>query len=220
MKIFLDTAELKKIKQWAATGLIDGVTTNPTHLSKEWGNPTELVKEICSVMKNGQVSVEVTEHSSVDVYNQAKKIAQISDNILVKIPCHPDYYSDIKKLIDEGIKLNITLVFSPIQAALMAKMGVQYVSPFIGRIDDIGYDGSNSLEEIRTIFDVYEFDTQIIAASIRSVKDFQQAIITGADVCTVPVDVFEKSMLHPLTDSGIKKFDADWQKLGIKQFPG
>ncbi len=219
MKIFLDTANSGDIKKWASTGLIDGVTTNPTHLSKEGQDPKRQVLAICSLLPKGEISVEITEKDPDAVYKQAKAIAQLADNILVKVPCHHDYYEVIHRLANEGVKLNITLVFTLIQGLMMGKLGVQYISPFIGRWDDIDVEGSVLLEEMRHMIDDYGFSTGVLAASVRHVRHFHYAINAGADVVTLPVSVLEKSIQHPLTDRGIAKFDADWQKLGIKQFP-
>lgn len=219
MKIFLDTANLEKIKKYAETGLIDGVTTNPSHLSKEGKDPVKQVLEICSVLKNGDISVEITEKEPKKVYEQAKKIADLAENIVVKVPCHADYYEIIKKLVQEDVKLNITLVFTVIQCLYMAKLGVKYISPFIGRWNDIDVDGIEIIEEARIMLDTYQFKTELLAASLRTVRDFHNCILAGADVVTLPLDVFEKSMEHPLTNRGMEKFLEDWQKLGIKQFP-
>ncbi len=219
MKLFLDTANIETIKKWAATGIIDGVTTNPSHLSKEGVDPKKRVLEICSLLPAGEISVEVTEKDPQAVYKQAKKIAQLADNILVKIPCHKDYYAIIKQLVDEGIKINITLVFSVIQGVMMSKLGVFYISPFIGRWDDIDVDGVKLLYEMRQVMFQYGFETGILAASLRHVRHLHDAIMAGADAATVPLTVLEKALDHPLTDQGIAKFDADWQQLGIKQFP-
>lgn len=219
MKIFLDTADYEAIKKWAETGLIDGVTTNPSHLSKAGGDPRAHVAKICSLLPEGHISVEVTEKEPQAVYNQAREIAKIAKNIVVKIPCHKDYYSVIKRLVDEKININITLVFTVIQAMMMCKLGVTYISPFVGRWDDIDVEGVDVLEQIRHMIDIYGFDTYLLAASLRHVRHFHYAILAGADVATVPIDVFEKSMSHLLTDQGIEKFDADWKKLGIKKFP-
>jgi len=220
MKIFLDTANLDHIKKWSKTGLIDGITTNPSSISREGNEPKELILEICKVMENKDVSVEVTEKEPEKVYSQAKEIAKLANNVVVKIPCHADYFETIKKLVKEEIKINITLVFSPLQGLMMAKLGVKYISPFIGRLYDIDIDGIVVIEEIRQLLDAYEYNsTEILAASIRTVRDFNNSILSGADVVTLPVEVFEKSINHPLTDQGIKKFDSDWQKLGIRKFP-
>ena len=219
MKLFLDTANIETIKKWAASGIIDGVTTNPSHLSKEGVDPTKRVLEICSLLPAGEISVEVTEKDPQAVYKQAKKIAQLADNILVKIPCHKDYYAIIKQLVDEGVKINITLVFSVIQGVMMSKLGVFYISPFIGRWDDIDVDGIRLLHEMRQVIFQYGFETGILAASLRHVRHLHDAIMAGADAVTIPIAVLEKALDHPLTDQGIAKFDADWQQLGIKQFP-
>ena len=219
MKIFLDTANLEQIKYWAATGLLDGVTTNPTHLSKESGDIVDLLKKICNTVPNGDISIEVTETQPEKVYEQAKTIAAIAENVTVKIPCHKDYYDVIKTLTDEKISINVTLVFTLIQGLLMCKMGVKYISPFIGRWDDIDVNGIEIVEKMRFMIDEYEYETQIIAASIRNVKHFHEVLMAGADVATIPVAVLEKAVKHPLTDIGIKNFMEDWKKLEIKQFP-
>ena len=220
MKLFLDTANLEFIKNWAPTGLINGVTTNPTHLSKEGADPTVQVKEICAVMKSfGDVSVEVTQQEPEAVYKQAHAIAKLASNIVVKVPCEQAYYMIIKRLVADGIKVNSTLVFSLEQSLMMAKLGVHYISPFVGRLDDIGTDGLQLVEEIRTMLNLYDYESQLLAASLRTVSHVHNVILAGADVATVPVAVFEKMMKHPLTDKGIEKFNADWQKLGITKFP-
>lgn len=219
MKLFLDTAHLKDIATWHETGIIDGVTTNPTHLSKEGGDPKKLIKDICALMKGYDISVEVTETEPNAIYKQAKEIASIADNVVVKIPCHHNFYAVIDKLTKEGIAINVTLVFTLIQGMIMAKLGVRYISPFIGRWNDIDVDGNAILEEMRYMIDDYQYDTEILAASIRTVRDVHDAILRGADVATLPVNVMEKMTTHPLTDKGIELFLADWQKLGIKHFP-
>ncbi len=219
MKIFLDTASLDGIKKWASTGLIDGVTTNPTHLSKEGKNPRDQVLAICNLLPEGEISVEVTEIDPDAVYRQAKEIASLADNIVIKIPCHRDYYSVIAHLVEEEVPLNITLVFTLIQGLMMCKLGVLYISPFVGRWDDIDVDGIELLSELREMIDQYGYDTAILAASLRHVRHVHGAIEAGADVITVSVPVFEKMTEHLLTDQGMAIFDADWKKLGIKQFP-
>lgn len=220
MKIFLDSADITAIRLWATTGLIDGVTTNPTHLSKFGGqSPTQLVKEICELLPAGEISVEVTEDEPETAYEQAKKIAALANNILVKIPCHQRYYAIIKRLVDEGIAINVTLVFNLMQGMLMSKLGVAYISPFVGRLDDIDSDGSQLLYELCAMAEHYQFSTKILAASLRSPRHLHQAIDAGADAATLPIDLFEKITKHPLTEAGIKQFTADWQKLGVKTFP-
>ena len=219
MKIFLDTAHIADIKKWVATGLIDGVTTNPSHLSKEGSDPKKHVLEICSLLPDGQISIEVTEKEPENVYKQAKLIAALSPNVVVKIPCHADYYEVINRLVKEGVKLNITLVFSLLQGLMMCKLGVAMISPFVGRLEDIKVDGINLLEQLCDMVDMYGYETEILAASLRSVEHFYKAVAAGVDIVTLPVAVFEQSIRHPLTDQGIIKFDADWKKLGITQFP-
>lgn len=219
MKLFLDTAHVASIKQWAATGLIDGVTTNPTHLSKEGGDPIKVIQEICAILPDGDISVEITEVEPAKVYEQAKRIAALANNIVVKVPCDVRYYEIIRKLVDDGVRINITLVFTLIQSLLMAKLGVAYISPFIGRWDDIDVEGSDLLVEIATMLNEYDAETELLAASIRGVRHLHQAILAGVDAVTVPIDVLEKAMMHVLTKQGMQKFAADWQKLGIKQFP-
>lgn len=218
MKIFLDTADSKAIEKWSDTGLIDGVTTNPTHLSKS-GSPKKTVLAISKLLPRGDISVEITHKKAQDVYKQAKAIAKLAKNIVVKIPCHRDYFSVIHKLVQEKIKLNITLVFTPIQAMLMCKLGVKYISPFVGRWDDIDVDGAELLEQLRHMIDQYDFKTEILAASLRTVRNVDDAIMAGADVITVPPALLEKVSDHILTNQGIARFDADWKKLGIKTFP-
>lgn len=219
MKLFLDTADVKEIATWVETGLVDGVTTNPTHLSKAKVNPKKTVLEICKLLPKGEISVEVTEKKPEAVYKQAKEIAKLSKNILVKIPCQRDYYPVIAKLVQERVKLNITLVFTLVQGLMMAKLGVSYISPFVGRWDDIDVDGVEVLYQLRHMIDTYEYNTGLLAASIRGVRHLHESIAAGADAATVPVDVLEKATEHVLTNQGIEKFDVDWQKLGIKQFP-
>ncbi len=219
MKIFLDSANLKAIKEWKETGLIDGVTTNPTHLSKEGKDPSAQVKAIAKLLPKGSISVEVTEKKPDAVYKQAMAIAKLARNIVVKIPCHKDYYHVIAQLVKDGVKLNITLVFSLVQALMMAKLGVHYISPFVGRLDDIDVEGVDLLYTIRHMLDEYGFETQLLAASIRGVEHFHAAIMAGSDVITVPIAILEKASQHVLTDQGIAKFDKDWKKLGVRKFP-
>jgi transaldolase len=219
MKIFLDTADIHAISSWKTTGLIDGVTTNPTHISKVNGSPKKTVLEICKLLPQGDISVEVTETSAAGVYKQAHALAKLAKNIIVKIPCHRDYYAVIAKLADEGVKINITLVFSLIQGLMMSKLGVQYISPFVGRWDDIDQDGVALLFQLRQMIDEYAYSTEVLAASLRHVPHIHQAIMAGADAITVPPDVLAKATDHLLTDKGMELFAHDWKKLGVKQFP-
>lgn len=221
MKLFLDTANIDAIKKWIDTGLIDGITSNPTHLSKESGDIKKHVLALCALLPEGQISVEVTEHEPEMVYRQAKKIAALAPNVIVKVPCYAPYYAIINRLVQEDVPLNITLVFSLTQALMMAKLGVCMISPFLGRLDDAQGPGTgvHVLEQIRGMLDIYGFGTELLAASIRSIEHFDAAIVAGVDIVTLPLEVFEQSITHRLTNQGMEKFDTDWKKLGIKQFP-
>ena len=219
MKIFLDTANLDAIKKWAGTGLINGVTTNPTHLSKEKNNPKDQVLAICAALPHGEISVEITEKEPEAVYQQARTIAALQKNIVVKVPCHKDYYAVIHRLVKDDVPINVTLVFTLIQGMLMCKLGVRYISPFVGRLDDIDTDGVQVLYDLRDMVDQYNYKTEILAASIRHTQHVHEAIRAGSDVITVSPEVFEQIIKHPLTDAGMIKFNDDWKKLGITQFP-
>ena len=215
MKIFLDTANRELIKKFLPTGLIDGITTNPTHLSKEGSDTKQVLRDICAMVQ-GPVSIEVVEKSPDAVLAQARQIAQFATNAVVKIPCAAEYFSVIKTAVQEGIKINVTLVFTPLQALFVSKLGVEMISPFLGRLDDIGVDGLTTLEEVIAIRDLYEFSSEILAASIRSVIQWQHITQMGADIITLPPAIFEQALKHPLTDRGMELFDADWKKLGKK----
>lgn len=219
MKLFLDTADIQLIKNWGPTRLIDGVTTNPTHLSKEGRNPLEVIKKICALLPEGDISVEVTETDSQAVYQQAHAIAALAKNIVVKIPCHQTYYPVIARLVADDVRLNITLVFSLSQALCMAKLGVEYISPFIGRLDDTGVDGIILLQDICRLMMMHGFESQILAASLRTVQKAEAALMAGAHVITVPAEVLQGMTQHRLTDMGMAQFDQDWKRIGIKQFP-
>ncbi len=218
MKLFLDTANVSQVKTWLQTGLLDGVTTNPTSLAKE-SQPRAVIEQLCTLLPTGHISVEVTEQGVDDVYKQALKLAGIADNIVVKIPCYNQYYGIIKKLVDQNIKLNITLVFSLVQAAFMCKLGVTYISPFVGRWDDVDIDGSDMLFELRAMLDQYGFETKMLAASIRSVRHVHEALLAGADAITVSEKVLAKATEHMLTREGMRTFNQDWASSGITQFP-
>lgn len=215
MKIFLDTANRDIIKKWLHTGLIDGVTTNPTLLSKEGTNTKQVLIDICS-MVSGPVSIEVVEKDSDAVYKQAKEIASFAKNVVVKIPCLVEYFPVIHKLVKEGVKINATLVFTEVQALALAKLGVTFISPFIGRWDDIGKDGVTFVENIMEIKRHYEFSAEILAASIRTVNQWKRVAMVGVDIITLPPAVIEMGIKHPLTDRGVALFDSDWSKLGKK----
>lgn len=219
MKFFLDTANLQDILTAQKTGLINGITTNPTHLSKEATQPTKLVKEIASCLYPNDVSVEVTQQIPEAIYEQACALSSLAPNIVVKIPCSKDYLSVIDRLVQEGIPLNITLVFNAVQGLCMAKLGVKYISPFIGRLEDIDCDGIQLIKDLKQILYLYNFKTYILAASLRSVIHVHQAAQAGADVATLPINVFKQLVDHPLTDKGMALFTHDWEKLAIKKFP-
>ena len=219
MKIFLDTANIASIEQLISTGLVDGVTTNPTHLSKEKQSPTVVAKKICSLLPKGIISVEITQQEPEKVYEQAKKIAALAPNIAVKIPCFEPYFPIIKKLVRSGVVLNITLVFSVSQALALCKLGVAYVSPFIGRLDDAGKNGIEVLYSIVDMVQMYGYKTQVLAASVRSQEHIEQIIASGAHCMTLPIELFETMLVHPLTTKGMTQFDADWKELKVNKFP-
>ncbi len=212
MKIFLDTANLESIKMYNDMGLLDGITTNPSLLSKEGGDPQKTMEEICRIIK-GDVSLEVISTEYAGMIDDAHRLRKYGDNVVVKCPMTADGLKACKALSAEGIPVNVTLVFSPNQAILAAKAGAKYVSPFIGRLDDVGKDGMQLIEEIQEIFENYEFETQILVASIRHPIHVVDAAKIGADVVTLPPAVLGKMLKHPLTDKGLKNFLADWEKL-------
>ncbi|HBS48296.1 TPA: fructose-6-phosphate aldolase [Candidatus Dependentiae bacterium] len=212
MKLFLDTADRQLIKKWVATGVVDGVTTNPTLLSKEGNDCKKVLLDICS-MVSGDVSIEVVKKTPQDVYKQALEISKLADNVVVKIPFHQDYLPVIAKLVQEGVEINVTLIFSLLQSLLVAKLGVKYISPFVGRWDDIDINGITLIGEMREMFDNYGFDSLILAASLRHLMHWHDAALAGADIATIPPKLLEQVMNHPLTEKGIAMFDADWQKL-------
>lgn len=214
MKFFLDTASLKDISWAAQAGLIDGITTNPSLLAKQAGDldPRDVLKEICSLVE-GPVSAEVVAVDSDGMVREGKDLAAIADNIVVKIPMTEAGMVAVRRLATDGIKTNVTLCFSSVQCLIAAKAGAGYVSPFIGRLDDVGQVGMDVIREARVIFDNYDFATQILAASIRHPRHVVEAAMIGADVATLPPDVLRKLLLHPLTDRGLEQFLADWSKL-------
>jgi len=215
MKLFLDTANRELIKKWLPTGLVDGVTTNPSLLSKEGESTKEVLLDICNMVE-GDVSIEVVEKEPEAVYKQAIQISKLAKNVVVKIPFAPQYLPVINKLVKEGVKINATLIFSLTQALLVAKMGVKYISPFVGRWDDIDIDGMELVENLVTMKYNYDFKSEILVASIRNVIHLQRSILIGADIATIPPTLLDKVMNHPLTVEGIEKFDSDWQKLNKK----
>ncbi|MDF1670253.1 MAG: fructose-6-phosphate aldolase [Roseovarius sp.] len=213
MKFFLDTADVDEIRQWNATGLLDGVTTNPSLILKSGRNIKEVLKEICDLV-DGDVSGEVAATDYDTMVNEGRALAKIAENICIKFPTTLDGVRACKTLVDEGFKTNMTLCFSATQALLVAKAGATYVSPFIGRLDDTGTDGMGLIGEIRAIFDNFDFETQILAASIRTVNHVKDCALAGADVATLPPSTIEKLVKHPLTDKGLADFLADWEKTG------
>lgn len=218
MKIFLDTANIDEIKKACETGLVDGVTTNPSLLSQENEEPLECVKKIIDIVK-GPVSVEVTAVSKREMIAQGRSLAEISQHVVVKIPVTEDGIAATRELAGEGIKVNVTLIFSPSQALLAMKAGAAYISPFIGRLDDISFEGIRLIEQIIKIKENYGFPSQIIAASIRHPVHFFEAAELGVDVVTIPPKVFWQLFKHPLTEQGLKKFLEDWNskfKEGIR----
>jgi len=212
MKIFLDTANLESIRKFNDMGLLDGITTNPSLMSMESGNPKDRMAEITKIIK-GDVSLEVLSTEYSGMLDEGRTLRSYGDNVVVKVPMTPDGLKACKSLTAEGIPVNVTLIFSSNQAILAAKAGAKYVSPFIGRLDDIGQDGMQLIKEIKTIFSNYSFKTQILVASIRHPLHVVDAAKIGADVVTLPPAVLDKMLKHPLTDIGLKNFLADWEKL-------
>jgi transaldolase len=212
MKIFLDTANVDHIKEANSWGIIDGVTTNPTLIAREGRDFREVVKEICGIV-DGPISAEVISMKSDEMVEEAKELAKIHDNIVIKVPLMPEGLKTIKKLTELDIKTNATLVFSANQALLAAKAGATFVSPFIGRLDDIGHIGMDIVRDIMIIFENYKFETQVIVASVRNPIHVIDAAIAGAHISTVPWPILQKMVKHSLTDVGIKRFLEDWEKV-------
>ena len=215
MKFFVDTAEIDAIAELNDLGMVDGVTTNPSLILKSGRNILEVTKEICDLV-DGPVSAEVVATKADDMIAEGRKLAEIAENITVKLPLTWDGLKACKVLSDEGKMVNVTLCFSANQALLAAKAGASFISPFIGRIDDMGTDGMELISEIRTIYDNYDFNTEILAASIRTVNHVKLAALIGADVATVPPATLKALVKHPLTDKGLETFLADWAKTGQK----
>lgn len=214
MKIFLDTADAAEIRELAASGLVDGVTTNPSLAAKTGRDYGESLKEICSIVP-GSVSAEVLATDFDGMMKEGKAVSKIAKNITIKVPLTWDGLKACKALSGEGLMVNVTLCFSPVQAMMAAKAGATFISPFIGRVDDIGEDGVGLIRDIRTVYDNYGFKTEILAASIRSVSHVREAALAGADVSTIPTDIFKKLLSHPLTDKGLAAFIADAKKANV-----
>ncbi|WP_273758161.1 fructose-6-phosphate aldolase [Bartonella sp. AU55XJBT] len=213
MKFFVDSANIEEIRELQNLSLVDGVTTNPSLILKSGRNILEVTKEICSLVR-GPVSAEVAATEFENIMKEAAVLAKVSDNICIKLPLTLDGLKACKALTAEGLKTNLTLCFSANQALLAAKAGATFISPFIGRLDDCGLNGSELLHEIRTIYDNYNYKTQILAASIRTVNHVKEAALSGADVATVPPAILKALVKHPLTDKGLQIFLNDWQKTG------
>ncbi len=214
MKFFADTAEIDQIRELAATGLLAGVTTNPSLIAKSGRNFIEAVREICAIVE-GPVSAEVAATDAETMLAEGRKLAQIADNVAVKVPLTWNGLKTCRALSQDGIMVNVTLCFSANQALLAAKAGAAFVSPFVGRLDDAGEDGMNLIRDIRTIFDNYpDLGTEILAASLRHPRHVTEAALAGADVATVPPAVLKQIVNHPLTDKGLAQFLADWKKTG------
>ena len=211
MKIFLDTASLKEIRDGAELGVVDGVTTNPSLLAKETGDPEEILREICSIV-DGPISAEVVATDAPGMIREGHHWASVHDNIVVKIPCTLEGLKATKALSSEGHRVNMTLIFSPAQALLCAKAGARYVSPFVGRLDDIATDGMQLIQDLVDIFENYDYDCEILAASLRHPMHVVEAAKMGAHVGTMPYGVLTSLMKHPLTDIGLKRFLEDWEK--------
>lgn len=212
MKFFIDTANVSEIRKAWEAGIIDGVTTNPSLISKENREPFELLKEICEIV-NGPVSAEAVSLKTDEMVKEAENLSKIHTNIVVKIPMTEEGLRAVKKLSAMGIKTNVTLIFSPSQALLAAKAGATYVSPFVGRIDDISHTGINIVSNILEIFENYMFNTEVIVASIRNPLHVVEAAKMGAHIATIPYAVIQQLIKHPLTDIGIERFLKDWEKV-------
>lgn len=212
MKIFIDTANINEIKEAHSWGVIDGVTTNPSLVAKEGKDFREVIDEICSIV-DGPISAEAVSMDADGMIEEARELSKIHKNIVVKIPMTKEGLKAVKKVSSEGIKTNMTLIFSPNQALLAAKAGATYVSPFVGRLDDISHVGMDLVGQIVEIFDNYAFETEVIVASIRNPLHVVEAALMGAHVATIPFNVLEQMIKHPLTEIGIKKFLEDWEKV-------
>mgnify|MGYP001223505279 FL=1 len=213
MKFFLDGSDIEKIKKFSDLGLIDGVTTNPSIILKSGKNMIEVISELASIV-SGSISAEVSALDSEKMVEEGIKLSQIAENVTVKLPITWDGLEACNTLSQKGISVNMTLCFSASQALLAAKSGAEYVSPFIGRLDDLNLDGADLISDIKLIYSNYNFSTKVLAASIRTINHVKQCALLGADVATIPIDIFEKLVKHPLTDSGLSQFTADWEKTG------
>ena len=214
MKFFLDTANIEEIRDAASTGILDGITTNPTLISKEGNTFEDQLLKICS-MVNGPVSAETVSRDAAGMVDEGRHLAKLHPNIVVKCPMTKEGLRATKILTEERIRVNVTLVFSAPQAIMAAKAGAYFVSPFVGRLDDIGESGMEVVRDIVTIFNNYEFKTQVLVASIRNPVHVVHAGMYGADICTMPAKVFDQLLKHPLTDKGVEQFLKDWEKVPV-----
>lgn len=212
MKFFLDTANIDEIKKYAAWGMVDGITTNPSLIAKENVSFEKRIKEIAKIIK-GPISAEVIATDAKGMVKEGKKYAALGKNIYIKVPCTPDGLMAVQIFKKEKIKTNVTLVFSAQQALLAAKAGASFVSPFVGRLDDVGIDGMQVVEDILSIYLNYGFDTEVLVASIRSAEHVRRAALMGADIATIPPKIFDDLIKHELTDKGLEKFLADWNSM-------
>jgi transaldolase len=217
MQFFLDTGNIDEIKQALDWGILDGVTTNPTLISKTGRSFMEVAKEIVKLV-DGPVSLETVSLNAEGMIKEGRMLAELGDNVVVKIPMTPEGVKAIQVLESDGIPVNVTLIFSPAQALIAAKAGATFVSPFIGRIDDVSGEGMKLIREVKTIFDNYDIDTEIIVASVRHPMHVVEAALIGADICTMPFEVMRKLFNHPLTDKGLEQFLKDWEKVPGRPF--
>lgn len=215
MKIFIDSADPKEIRELAQSGLVDGVTTNPTLAAKTGLNYFDALKQICDAVP-GAISAEVLATDAKGMVEEGKRFVRIAKNIVVKTPCTWEGLRACRALTDEGIGVNVTLCFSPVQAMMAAKSGARFISPFIGRVDDVGEDGMELIRAIRTIYDNYGFKTEVLAASVRHVMHVREAALAGADISTIPPSVFKSLLNHPLTDKGLATFLEDAKRAGVR----
>ena len=215
MKLFIDSADISEIREYAESGFVDGVTTNPSLAAKTGRDYVGVLEEICGIVK-GSVSAEVLATEFDGMMAQGRRFSKIAKNITIKVPLTWDGLKACRALNDEGLAVNVTLCFSPVQAMMAAKAGASYISPFIGRVDDVGEDGVGLIRDIRAIYDNYDFKTNILAASIRSVSHVREAALAGSDVATIPGSIFKLLLNHPLTDKGLAAFLADAKKAGVE----
>jgi transaldolase len=213
MKFFIDTANIDEIRKANELGMVDGVTTNPSLVAKEGREFKELLKEICGIV-DGPVSAEVVSLDAEGMTREARDLAKVADNVVIKVPLIEEGLKATRTLAREGIKVNVTLCFSPVQALMAAKAGASFISPFVGRLDDISQVGMELVDQIVTIYDNYGFETEVIVASVRNPTHVLDAALMGADIATIPYKVISQLIKHPLTDIGLEKFLADWKKLG------